>query len=91
MVTINALILQFPSISERCDYDRTVNYTVVLESSTGGRVDQIIVSFDSCTDGLCSTSFSTFSSDQTYHVSVSATNIFGESSSTSSMTFSKFS
>ena len=80
---------QPPSISERCDYDRTINYTVVLVSSTGERVDQRTVSSDSCIEDLCSTSFSPSSSDQTYHVSVSPTNVFGESSSTSSMTFSK--
>ena len=79
-----------PSISERCDYEQTtVNYTVVLVSSTGERVDQRIVGSDSCIDGFCSTSFSPSSSDQTYHVSVSASNVFGESSNTSSMTFSK--
>ena len=80
---------QPPSISERCDYDRTVNYTVVLVSSTGEMVDLRTVRSDSCIKDLCSTSFSHSSSDQTYHVSVSSTNVFGESSSTSSMTFSK--
>ena len=58
-------------------------------SSTGEMVDQRTVMSDSCTEGLCSTSFSPSSSDQIYHVSVSATNVFGESSNISSMTFSK--
>ena len=79
---------QPPSISERC---RTVNYTVVLVSSTGERVDQRTISSDSCIEDLCSTSFSPSSSDQTYHVSVNVINVFGESNSTSSMTFSKIS
>ena len=82
-------IFQPPSISERCDYDRIINYTVVLVSNTGEMVNQRTVRSDSCIEGLCSTSFSPSSSDQIYHVSVSATNVFGESSSTSSMTFSK--
>ena len=82
---------QPPSISERCDYDRTVNYIVVLVSSTGERVDQRTITSDSCIEGLCSTSFSHSSSDQTYHVSVNVINVFGESSSTSSMAFSKIS
>ena len=69
----------------------STTYTVAHVSSTGERVDQRTVSSDSCIEGLCSTSFSPSSSDQTYHVSVSATNVFGESSSTSSMTFSKIS
>ena len=90
-VTKSALIFQFPSISERCDYDRTVNYTVDLVNSTGEMVDQRTMGSDSCTDGLCSTSFSPSSSHQTYHVSVSATNVFGESSTTSSITISEIS
>ena len=77
------------SISEMCSYDRIIYYSVVLVNSTGEMVDQRTVSSDSCIDDLCSTSFSPSASDQTYHVSVSATNVFGESSSTSSMTFSK--
>ena len=52
-------------------------------------MDQWTVRSDSCTDGLCSTIFTPSSSDQTYYVSVSVINIFGESSSTLSKSFSE--
>ena len=89
MVFVDPYLFQSLSISERCDYNRIINYTVFLVSSAGEMVDQGIVRSDSCSGGLCSTSFSPSSSDLTYHVSISATNVFGESNSTSSITFSK--
>ncbi len=71
--------LQPVSISERCPYVGSLDYTVVLENSSGERVDQKVVSSNNCSASLCSTSFSPFSSDENYLVSVSANNIFGSS------------
>ncbi len=71
-------------ISERCSYDRGLDYTVVLENSSGERVDQKVVSSNNCSAGLCSTSFSPSSSDQSYLVNVSANNIFGSSNNMTS-------
>ncbi len=71
------------SISERCSYDGGLDYTVVLENSSGERVDQkVVISAVLCSAGLRSTSFFPSSSDENYLVSVSANNIFGSSMST---------
>ncbi len=78
------------SISERCSYDEGLDYTVVLENSSGERVDQKVVSSNNCSADLCSTSFSPSSSDQNYLVSVSANNIFGSSNIMTSTIISEF-
>ncbi len=77
------------SISERCSYDGSLDYTVILENNSGERVDQKVVSFNNCSDGLCSTSFSPSSSDQNYLVSVSANNTFGPSNNMTSTIISE--
>ncbi len=78
------------SISERCSYDGGLDYTVVLENSSGERVDQKVVSSNNCSAGLCSTSFSPSSSDENYLVSVSANSTFGSSDNMTSTIISEF-
>ncbi len=73
------------SISERCSYDEGLDYTVVLENSSGERVDEKVVSSNNCSAGLCSTSFSPSSSDENYLVSISANNTFGSNNMTSTI------
>ncbi len=78
------------SISERCSYDGDLDYTVVLENSSGERVDEKVVSSNNCSAGLCSTSFFPSSSDQNYLVSISVNNTLGLSNSTMSTIISKY-
>ncbi len=78
------------SISERCSYDGGLDYTVVLENSSGERVDEKVVSSNNCSAGLCSTSFSPSSSDENYLVSISVNNTFGLSNITTSTIISEF-
>ena len=72
----------FPVQLSRDEYCiHTVNYTVVLNDSVSNvTVEQVEVGSDSCEDGICSTSISPTPSNQTYRVSVIATNILGSSS-----------
>ncbi len=58
---------------------------MVLENSSGERVDEKVVSSNNCRAGLCSTSFSPSSSDQNYLVSVSVNNTFGPNNMTSTI------
>ncbi len=82
--------LQPVSISERCSYDGGLDYTVVLENSSGERVDEKVVSSNNCSAGLCSISFSLSSSDENYLVSISVNNTFGLSNITTSTIISEF-
>ena len=57
-----------------------VNYTVILENGKGEVEDQIM---ETCGNGtVCSTNLIPSSMDQTYSVRITATNDFGQSSST---------
>ncbi len=76
-------------IAERCSYDGGLDYTVVLENSSGEKVDQKVISSNNCSAGLCSTSFSLPSSDENYLVSVSANNTFGSSNNMTSTLISE--
>ena len=59
-----------------CAY--TINYTVILEKSTGEIVEQRVVTSDSCRNGLCSTNF-TLPADQNYIITVKDNSLFGQS------------
>ena len=67
-----------PPFSESCGYDISLDYTVVIEESTGVTVEQRVVTSDSCRSGLCSTSF-TLSAVKNYIISVRAGSVFGQS------------
>jgi hypothetical protein len=67
------------SVSGSCIFTGGINYTLILEDSTGGRMN-ITVGSDVCTDGICSAPIPT--SSQICSVGVVATNEFGTSSMT---------
>jgi hypothetical protein len=56
-----------------------INYTLILEDSTGGRIN-ITVGSDVCIDGICSIAIPT--SSQICSVGIVATNEFGSSNTT---------
>jgi hypothetical protein len=60
-----------------------INYTLILEDSTGGRMN-ITVDSDVCIDGMCSVPIPT--SSQICSVGVVATNEFGSSNATTTQT-----
>ena len=57
-----------------------VNYTVIVEDSVlGGIVEEVEVSPDNCVDAICSIAFDGLVLNQTYCITVMATNILGSS------------
>jgi hypothetical protein len=64
------------SESGGCIFTGGINYTLILEDSTGGRMN-ISVGSDACIDGMCSAPIPT--SSQICSVGVVATNEFGSS------------
>lgn len=73
-------------ISERCSFDKSTNYTVLLyqSNSTGQFLEQqeVVISTNGCISGTCSAAFHPNLSNLTYGVNVSVVNIFGESETT---------
>jgi hypothetical protein len=66
-------------VSGSCVFTGGINYTLILEDSTGERMN-ITVGSDVCIDRICSAEVS--SSSQICSVAVVATNEFGSSSTT---------
>ena len=62
-----------------------MNYTVIVVEEISGEVKQnIVVTSDSCNNGLCSTLLNQMPSGQSCWVNVSANNKFGSSSAVTS-------
>ena len=58
----------------------TTVYTVILEDSTGRRLDHRVVDSTSCSDDACSTTFSlSFFLYLSFHLIIDVTNPFGSS------------
>jgi hypothetical protein len=66
-------------VSGSCIFTGGINYTLILEDSTGGRINNIVGS-DVCIDRICSVPIPT--SSQICSVGVLATNEFGSSNTT---------
>ena len=56
-----------------------VNYTVVLMDILNGIMEEVKVDANGCVDDICSISFDNLLLNQTYSITVTATNILGSS------------
>ena len=56
-----------------------VNYTVILMDILSGLREEVKVDANSCVDDICSIFFYNFLLNQTYSITVTATNILGSS------------
>ena len=73
-------------ISDVCSFDNSLNYSIFLNDSRGGRLEERVMNADSCNNNRCSTSFNILSSsNQSYLVSIYAVNAFGRSNTAESV------
>ena len=56
-----------------------VNYTVVLMDILNGIMEEVKVDTNSCVDDICSIAYDNLLLNQTYSITVTATNILGSS------------
>lgn len=77
-------------ITKSCDYDDTLNYTVIMEIKNAVVLELSVNISERCTDDNCSISipFSSQSSNAHYTFYVVATNIFGSTNTSTSCTLS---
>lgn len=76
---MNILSSDILQISQEEFCIHVVNYTVVVETSNGMEAQRYQVDSSRCANGTCSTSFSLLSSNETYKINLTASNMFGSS------------
>ena len=67
----------FKIVDDYCIH--VVNYTVVLMDVLNGIMEEVKVDANSCVDDICSIAFYNLLLNQTYSITVTATNILGSS------------